>query len=298
MEYKEYLEQKNFTNSSIESHQRAVKRFNNWIEKQKLTINQITYNDITAYIKHLQKKGNKQRTVQIEIGTLKHYLNYQKSLGELSVNPIGQIKIQGVKRQQLYTILKEEELEYIYQSYPSEEINLQQQPLAPIQKRNRIILGLLVYQGLTTTDLANIKVEHVKLHRGTIEVPETKKSNSRILKLEPHQAIELQHFILVEREQLLIESSKDTQQLIFSTGTANKINNLLQTFIGKINQDIPKVKSIKQIRTSVITKWLKQHNLRETQYRAGHKFVSSTEKYKVNDIETLENDITKFSPSI
>jgi site-specific recombinase XerD len=298
MEYREYLENKDFSESSIKSHQITVNRFTIWIKKQKLTISELTYNDIMAYINHLKSKRNKQRTIQLEIGKLKHYINYQKLEGYITSISISQLKIQGVKRQSLYDILKPEELEYIYQSYPSENHNLQDIPLTPIQKRNKVIIGLLIYQGINTTDLGNLRIEHIQLSRGTIEIPETKKSNPRKLKLEAHQAIELQHYILVEREQLLKLANKSAEQLIFSQGTGNKVYNLLFTLIQQLKQQHSEIKSAKQIRASVITNWLKVHNLRECQYRAGHRFVSSTESYKINDIESLQNDITQFSPSI
>ena len=54
--------------------------------------------------------------------------------------------------------------------------------------------------------------------------------------------------------------------------------------------------NFKQVRTSVITHWLKQYNLREVQYMAGHRYVSSTEAYLVNQIDDLQADIDKFHP--
>ena len=45
-----------------------------------------------------------------------------------------------------------------------------------------------------------------------------------------------------------------------------------------------------------ITKWLKQHNLREAQYLAGHKYVSTTESYLQNDMEGLKEEINQFHP--
>ena len=298
MDYTSYLENKNFTESSIKSHNYTVNNFETWLTKQNLPLSQITYNDITTYINYLKSKGNKQRTIQITIGKLKHYINYQKLQGNVSNISITQLKIQGVKRQSLYDILKAEELEYIYQSYPSEEINLQQQPLTTIQKRNRVILSLLIYQGITSTDLGNLRLEHIKLYEGKIDIPETKKSNPRTLKLEPFQILLFQDYTLTAREQILKEANKETDQFIVSTGKSDKILNLLQTLMNQIKKDIPKVKNVKQIRASVITNWLKQYNLRETQYRAGHKFVSSTESYKINDVESLQKDILQFSPSI
>jgi integrase/recombinase XerD len=57
-----------------------------------------------------------------------------------------------------------------------------------------------------------------------------------------------------------------------------------------------RIKNIKQIRASVITHWLKLYNLRKVQYLCGHRYISSTEKYLVNNIEDLQDDIRKFHP--
>jgi len=54
--------------------------------------------------------------------------------------------------------------------------------------------------------------------------------------------------------------------------------------------------NFKQVRTSVITHWLKQYNLRQVQYMAGHRYISSTEAYLVNQMEDLQADIDQFHP--
>lgn len=51
-----------------------------------------------------------------------------------------------------------------------------------------------------------------------------------------------------------------------------------------------------QIRASVIVKWLKQYNLRKAQYMAGHRYVSSTEKYLQNEVEGLKQKIEQYHP--
>ncbi|CAM4113381.1 hypothetical protein SAMN06265348_103289 [Pedobacter westerhofensis] len=51
-----------------------------------------------------------------------------------------------------------------------------------------------------------------------------------------------------------------------------------------------------QVRQSVITEWLKEKDLRTVQYMAGHRYVSSTERYKTNDLEDLKDALQKFHP--
>lgn len=71
------------------------------------------------------------------------------------------------------------------------------------------------------------------------------------------------------------------------------ITQMMLSHLRKINS---RIKNFEQIRASVITAWLKQYDLRKVQYLAGHQYVSSTEKYKANDIDELQDDIKKFHP--
>jgi hypothetical protein len=73
---------------------------------------------------------------------------------------------------------------------------------------------------------------------------------------------------------------------------SNFLNRLIKTLSGHN----PSITSLQQLRTCVITHWLKTHNLRQVQYMAGHRFVSSTEAYLVNDLDDLMEDIGKFHP--
>lgn len=47
---------------------------------------------------------------------------------------------------------------------------------------------------------------------------------------------------------------------------------------------------------SVITHWIKALNLREAQHWSGHRYVSSTEAYLINDLEGLAEDVERYHP--
>jgi len=53
---------------------------------------------------------------------------------------------------------------------------------------------------------------------------------------------------------------------------------------------------VNQIRAPVITNWLKQYNLRKVQVLAGHRFISSIERYVEDDLENLQEVINNFHP--
>jgi len=242
------------------------------------------------YIEHLKKGNLKPITLQKYIGNLKIYFDYLTSENCREQNIIKEINIKGVKRHIIHNILEFEELEDLYYSYPTNK----GKEIA--RKRNKIIIGLLVYQGMNTRDLQLLEVENVQLYKGKIEVPGTKKSNSREIELKPFQLMEFMEYINEVRPKILRETNKATEQLLLPIGTSFKLHNT----IGKMAKELKQINNgftdVKQIRTSVIIHWLKQNGLRKTQYLAGHKYISSTERYQQDDLESLHETINNFHP--
>jgi len=64
----------------------------------------------------------------------------------------------------------------------------------------------------------------------------------------------------------------------------------------KLNKYNRKVQDVNQIRASVITNWLGLYNLRKVQYLAGHRYISSTERYLQDDLENLHEIVNNFHP--
>lgn len=205
-------------------------------------------------------------------------------------NSIQNINIKGVKKEVIHNILTSDELEDLYYSYQTENGNL----LA--RKRNKIIVGLLIYQGLTTQNLQQLQVENIQLYKGKIDLLGTKKSNGRILELKPWQLMEFMEYINEIRPQILEQTSKETEQLFLPLGSSLKLQNSLAKIVKELKKINHKFINLKQIRTSVIVNWLKQYNLRKVQYLAGHRYISSTERYQQDDLESLHKTINIYHP--
>ena len=56
------------------------------------------------------------------------------------------------------------------------------------------------------------------------------------------------------------------------------------------------MKSASQLRQREITEWLKVKDLRTVQYMAGHRYVSTTERYQSNNLEDLEEALNVHHP--
>ena len=64
----------------------------------------------------------------------------------------------------------------------------------------------------------------------------------------------------------------------------------------KLKKTNHKVINVNQIRASVIVNWLSQYNLRKVQILAGHKYISTTERYIQEDLKQLQEVINNYHP--
>ena len=71
----------------------------------------------------------------------------------------------------------------------------------------------------------------------------------------------------------------------------------LQTRAYWVNRYEPSLTNMAQIRASAIPNWLKHYNLREMQYMVGHKYVSSTDRYRMDTLDDLQKEMEKYHPS-
>lgn len=224
------------------------------------------------------------------VSNLKVYFSYLVAEYYRESNIIKDINIKGVQKHIIHNTLEFEELEDLYYSYPMDKGKIE------TRKRNKIIVGLMVYQGLNTRDLHLLEVDHIHLYKGRIEILGTKKSNHRSLELKPWQLMEFMEYVQEIRPRIIKETNKNTDQLLLPFGKSFKLHNTLNRLAKELKTLNQKFTDLKQIRTSVIVHWLKQHNLRKVQYLAGHKYISSTEHYLQDDLESLHETIKTFHP--
>ena len=70
----------------------------------------------------------------------------------------------------------------------------------------------------------------------------------------------------------------------------------MQYMLGQLRQLNPKVINAAQLRSSVIAHWLKGNHLRQVQYMAGHKYVSSTQRYQLTTLDDLKSELQQHHP--
>ncbi|MBN1951607.1 MAG: site-specific integrase [Bacteroidales bacterium] len=152
---------------------------------------------------------------------------------------------------------------------------------------------MYIYQGVKTDELKKLQTSHIDLQQGKIHIPGSKRSNSRKLSLKPFQILDLHEYINRVRSELITEP---TDQLFISREGNRNLKNSMHHLFRALRRINPQVRDARQIRSSVIVRWLNNHNLRQVQYMAGHKYVSSTERYAMNNLEELKSEEEKYHP--
>lgn len=292
MTFKKYLQRERHSDNSIERYLLRLKDYESWCKKRGVNPIQIDYRTLLKYIKYLQSKGWKAETVNNQIRGINYYFEYLINENVRMDNPAENVKVKRERTKVLSNLLSSDELEDLYYSFETENIN--DFYFTATAKRNKVIVGLIVYQALNSTTLAKLQIEHLELYKGKIYVPSTRNSNSRTLILKSWQVIELMEYINEYRPKIQkhINLFNDT---LFPLNS-NQFNCILNSVMKKLKRTNYKVINVNQLRASVITNWLNSYNIREVQEMCGHKYIGSTEKYKQDNLENLQEAIKAFHP--
>ena len=302
--FNDYLIGKGHSNASVEAERRQLGYFFTWCDVEGMEPEEAGYRDLLAYVAHMRNSGSiKPITMQKYMGTLRHFFTWQIKNGRREDNPARDIDIQDIQRKVLQVILTRQELESLYQRYGAASAIAEgdggqnwAKASALATRRNKAILGLLVFQGLTSHEVAALTIKSLELRAGKVHVEGGRRHNARSLTLEAAQVMDLMEYTLSVRGDLLKLTGKTADQLFVSVGSGSALHNTLNKLLGQVTKLEPKVKTLQQLRASVITHWIKTLNLREAQHRAGHRYVSSTEAYLINDLEGLAEDVARFHP--
>lgn len=283
MNFKEYLHQKQYSNTTVSRYTEGIQNFLTWLQQEEIKAEAFTYNELLDFMRHCHQRGISKRSVHNILCMVRHYCNYLIIEKKRTDNPAAGVFIKGLVRKLPTNLLSMEEMEELYKQY-SIQLN--------VDSSKKIMFGLMVYQGLTVGELMRLQSHHIKLKDGKIFIKGTKRTAERLLNLNVNQMVELQQYI---------SSNKFKEGAIFkefckTPMSERNINNRLQYMFKQLKQLNAKVINAKQIRSSVITHWLRSNNLRQVQYMAGHKYVSSTERYQVNNLEDLQNELREHHP--
>lgn len=287
-----YLHRQGYSEKSIEHYLWRLRGYGDWCKKKRLDKEQLGYQDMLKYVKHLKSRGWRPQSINNQLRGIKYYFDHLMEDDIRLDNPANDVKIRRQRTKVMGNLLGSDELEDLYYSYETECIN--DFYFTATAKRNKVIVGLIVYQALNSSTLAKLRTEHLQLQRGKICVPGTKRSNGRTLELKPWQVLDMMAYLDEYRPKIQkhIELYDD---MLFPLNS-DQFHIILNGIMAKLKRTNYRVRNTSQLRASVITLWLKKHNIRETQKMAGHVCIGSTEKYVQDNLENLQEAVKSYHP--
>ena len=290
MELENYL-QSELSEGTIKNYLYEIEKFKRHYKNPE----KLSYQNLMEYVEYLRKSYTPQ-SVKRTVYAIKKYYDYLVNIGKVKTNIAGNIKIKDGKENpiQLQELLTEKELQKLLE--PRKE----RYPI--LEKRNQIIMSLLVNQALLVSEIEKLRIEDIDLKEAKIKVQKSGITNSRILDLKAEQILLFYQYLQEEREQLKTfrtrpsTSSGENYFLLGKLGTKTTkedINYLVSTYQKQFTKRLTSTR----IRQSVIKLKLDQgENLRKVQYFAGHKHADTTEKYRETGIDALQTAINQFHP--
>ena len=278
--FRSYLEENEIVEKNIT---RMINLLKSWEEWLPVPVEDSMYKHLMDYIGHLQRQEKSTHHINRSLQTISHYYQYRE-LPNIAVTT----RVKGTVMKAKIKMLKAEELDEIYEIFEPESTNY-------FKHSDKIILGLLIYQGLEMGDLMKVEHKDIDLEKGTIYIPERGRRRSRKIKLESKQILPLHTYILLHRkvgsEKLLSPQGDDYNQLHWQFKKLSK--HLKAVAKTKLNIEIQKLHHLRQSRVSI---WVKEHGLRKGQYLAGFRRVLSAERYRHADLTDLKEQIKKHHP--
>jgi len=295
-DFQNHLKSKGFNKNTIRQNSNYAGIFLQWIELENIEKQDVKYKEIIAFIHYLQREYES-RFINRVLLAVRHYYDFV-DLGE---NPATGIYLKGNKHKLPENIIEFKKLKQLYENF---EVKTNR------DKRNRVILSLMIYQAITPEELRKLETRHIKLRQAKIYIPSGKHSNARTLEIQAIQLLDMQEYLQQTRPKMLeeitgnrsgrkpenIKTEELENQLFFSENGSENIKSSLYHLFRKIRKENPEITSTKIIRQSVIAHWLKEKNIRQVQYMAGHRYVSSTQRYRDYNMDELTKELKQFHP--
>ncbi len=283
--FEQYLYQMRHSKSTVKSYLYTVRIF---IGERSNALS-LKYKDIINYLSEKEKAYNSPRIKKQVLPGIKKYYDYLIEIGARNDHPCRTLTIKENRNRDiiLHDLFSSKELELLLD---------REERYSDLKLRNQVVMSLFVYQGLTVGELANLKVHHVDLDKGTIFIKDSRKNARRHLEIMPKQYRILDRYIHESRKGLM-KTETDALAIgkLGTALTADDMNYLVSTYKPLFPDRNLNPQTIRQ---SVISNWMNEKKLplEQVQLMAGHKWISSTVKYRQHNIEEQRELMNKWFP--
>jgi integrase/recombinase XerD len=281
-----YLKKNRFSAQSVKAYKCIIEKF--------LSVNPngcfSTYNEILSYLEYLNGLGISKATKQGKLTALKKFFDFLVETEQRDDHPCKTIYVKtsskrNVIQADLFTMAELESLLEREERFPH------------LKLKNQVVISLLIYQGLLPGEIVDLKLHHIDLDLGTVYVNSGRLLTARRLPLMDYQINLIDEYIRHHRPRLLLKE-KQEYLIVNYHGLQEKvdgINYLMETFRDRF---IGRKFNSKAIRDSVISHWMNVKRMppEQVQLLAGHRWISSTLRYKKAPVDQERELLNRFFP--
>jgi integrase/recombinase XerD len=280
-----YLQKAGHTNSSIKSYLFAIGKF----LSENIKADEYSYKDILNYLSNVSSKGSLTGKKLYLLYGMRKYYDFLIDSGIRNNHPCRGLILRCMRNKNIIhqDLFSTSELELLMD---------RENRYVDLIFRNRALVSLLIYQGLTSSEISALNIENVDLHKDIIKVKRSKCLNHRVLSIHNHQKEILLNYVNHCREKLL--KTGNNAFLVGKLGNRiaiDDIHYLIFTYKGLFPDRKLTPSSIRQ---SVIANWLneKKLTLEKVQYMCGQKRISTTLRYRQLNIEYQRKQLEMWFP--
>jgi site-specific recombinase XerD len=299
--FERWLQEKHhYTNGTARARAKAATQYKQWLTEHGCTIEEATTAKLLDHIGHLREQGSSSNNIRHRLWGIKQYYRYLQ-LGDPTAGLI--IRQRGKK---ITHLLSATELQQVHENFTASKGKSNP---GYYHHSDKLILSLIIYQALDIQDVYRLETSHVQLEKATVYIKGNGRQQSRILPLEACQIVPLQKYILETRKEILQQKDStwfkgcdEKEAKLFVPACLHQIRLKLQwKKLGVKTKAQSKtigieIKNLRQLRLSRLAVWVKQHGLREAQYKAGFNTVSGIERYARESTEDLQKQLEQFHP--
>jgi integrase/recombinase XerD len=261
------------------------------------TAKKYTHSEVVNYIGALRTKYTNSKTINRILASIKAYYSYLCFIGIRKDNPTKSIRLRDKQSRdiQLQDLFTSDELETLLTAKKERYTNL--------DYRNKVLMSLLIYQALKPNEIEGLTIDEINLEQATIYIKPSAKTNGRTLALKANQILLFKKYLEEIRVKLLLKTKTELKQnqidafIIGQRSEPMTAEDITKHVKRNYNIYKPRKVNALTIRQSVITNLLKKNNdLRIVQTFAGHKYPSTTERYKQSNVEALQTALQIYHP--
>lgn len=274
--FKNYITNElSYTLTTFKGYKTCINSYLDWLMVNNIEAKKVSLNQTYDFLSYRRLKGDTSKNIAIYKTAITHF----NQAIQMKSNPALLVHLAKNERKTPTQLLDEEFLETIYRDTSASTM---------VQKRDRCILGMMLFLGLQRNELQTLDLEDLKLEEARIYVGQTLTTNERYINLNPKQMMHLSQYVYDIRPKLASEYKLDTNRLFFSCGDATGLDAVLSRMMKRLKREFHYVKDFKQFKQSRMSIWIKDLGLRQVQYLGGYRYVTSVQRYDLKSIDDLK----------